>query len=43
LSFFATPNTALIRIYHLSPSTPLLLHCIAIPPAALRLASYYKN
>jgi hypothetical protein len=23
------------------PSTTLLLHCIAIPPAALQLASYY--
>jgi hypothetical protein len=39
LSFLLrTDQTALITIYHLSSSTPLLLHCIAIPPAALRLA-----
>jgi hypothetical protein len=28
--------------YTIDPSNTLLLHCIAIPPAALRLASYYS-
>jgi hypothetical protein len=41
LEFLRNPQYSTYRIHHLSPSTPLLLHCIAIPPTALRLASYY--
>jgi hypothetical protein len=33
---------AIQYLYNISPCATLLLYCIAIPPAALRLASYYS-
>jgi hypothetical protein len=34
---------AIQHLYNIPPRATLLLHCIAIPPAALQLASYYKQ
>ena len=42
LSFFFASLRQHSYNISLLPSTALLLHCIAIPPAALRLASYYS-